>query len=177
LLDYIQTKEAVMKSKIRTLIIVLLSVMLLLVTTIPASAHTRRTPFNGTELWVEDLSLGEETYPAEGLYNVRGAVSLFSMTTSDPRVGGEDLITVNWNFKLVDPPVYVTGPMWGTFRISNAGGAWEGSFVGVRNKQGASYIYYIGKGTGGYKGLLLTLSIVRIDPDPSTTETVTGYIY
>jgi hypothetical protein len=166
-----------MKSKFRTLMIVLLAVMLLLATTIPASAHAKKTAFTGTELWVEDISLGQETYPAEGLYHVRGAVSRFTMTTSDPRIGGEDLVIVNWNFKLVDPPVFVTGPMWGTFRISNTGGAWEGNFVGMRNKQGASYIYYIGKGTGGYKGLLITLSIVRVDPDPTTTETIKGVIH
>ncbi len=165
-----------MKTRVRHLMIALLVLTLLLAGTIPASAHNK-TSFNGTEVWVEDISAGVETFPAEGLYHTRGAVSRFTMTTSDPRVGGEDLVTINWNFKLVDPPVYVTGPMWGTFRISNAGGAWEGSWVGVRNQQGASYIYYVGKGTGGYKGLVLTLSIVRIDPDPTATETIKGVLH
>jgi hypothetical protein len=68
-----------MKSKVRILMIFLLAVTLLLASTIPASANIKRTSFTGTEVWVEDVSPGVETYPDEGLYHVRGAVSRFTM--------------------------------------------------------------------------------------------------
>jgi hypothetical protein len=72
--------------------------------------------------------------------------------------------------------VYVTGPMWGTFRITNDGGYWKGAWVGYRDKRGYSYIDYVGTGGGGYAGLKLWLHIERLNPDPTTVETVTGYI-
>jgi len=150
---------------------------LLLLTAAPATAHVTRTPFTGTEVWVEDLDPGTEIAPPDsGLSKVRGAVSRFALEVSDPRVSGDDVATVNWNFKLVDEPVYVTGPMWGTFRITNDGGYWKGVWAGYRDKRGYSYMEFVGTGGDGYAGLKLRLHIERLNPDPTTVETVTGYI-
>lgn len=152
-------------------------VALLLVTAGPATAHVVKTPFTGTEVWVEDLDPGSEiALPDSGLSQIRGAKSRFTLEVSDPRVSGDDVATINWNFKLVDEPVYVTGFMWGTFRITNAEGYWKGAWVGYRDKRGYSYIDYVGTGGDGYAGLKLPLHLERLNPDPTTVETVTGHI-
>jgi hypothetical protein len=150
---------------------------LALLTAVPAVAHVVKTSFTGTDVWVEDSDPGTEIAPPDGGQSkVRGALSRFTLEVSDPRVSGDNTVTVNWNFKLVDPPVYVTGLMWGTFRITNAGGYWKGVWAGYRDKRGYSYIDYVGTGGADYAGLKLRLHIERLDPDPTTLETVTGYI-
>jgi hypothetical protein len=95
---------------------------------------------------------------------------------SDPRVTGDEVITINYNMKVVDPPVYITGRMWGTFRITNEGGYWEGTFTGLRDEQGYSYIEYVGSGGGGYAGLQIRVHDERLDPDPTALYHWTGYI-
>lgn len=152
-------------------------VALLLLTAGPANARVTKTPFTGTDLWVEDLDPGTETAPPDsGLSRVRGAVSRFALEVTDPRVSGDNKATVNWSSKVVDPPVYVSGRMWGTFRITNAGGYWKGVWAGYRDRRGFSYIDYVGMGGGGYADLKIRLHIERLNPDPTTVETVTGYI-
>ena len=154
----------------------LLVVALVLSTAGAATARAIKTPFTGTEVWVEDLEPGTERFLDHNLYLIRGNVARFTMEVSDPRVSGDDVVVINWNFKLVDPPVYGTGRMWGTFRITNAGGYWEGTWTGYRDERGFSYLELIGAGADGYAGLKLHMHIERLDPDPKTPETVTGYI-
>jgi hypothetical protein len=150
---------------------------LLLLTASPVTAHVIKTPFTGTDVWVEDTDPGTEIAPPDsGLSKVRGAVSRFALEVSDPRVSGDNRTVVNWNFKVVDPPVYVTGLMWGTFRIANENGYWKGVWAGYRDKRGYSYIDYVGTGGDEYAGLKLRLHIERLNPDPTAVETVTGYI-
>jgi hypothetical protein len=64
---------------------------------------------------------GTETFP-DGDYHMRGFIVVYNDITDDPRVSGQDTVVANWNFRLVPPPVFGTGPMWGTFHIENAGG-------------------------------------------------------
>jgi hypothetical protein len=150
---------------------------LLLLTAVPAAAHVIKTSFTGTDVWVEDLDPGTEIAPPDsGLSKVRGGISRFALEVSDPRARGDNRAVVNWNFKLVDPPVYVTGLMWGTFRITNENGYWKGVWAGYRDKRGYSYIDYIGTGGDEYTGLKLWLHIERLNSDPTAVETVTGYI-
>lgn len=149
---------------------------LLLIPAGEANARMVKTPVTGTETWVRDISLGRESYPDKNLYHVRDAVSIFAEQTSDLRVSGEGRVVINWNFKLVDPPVYGTGRMWGTFTISNANGNWEGTWTGVRAKNGFSYFKYEGQGYGAYKGMKLHLRLQRLTPDPTQPETIIGYI-
>lgn len=142
----------------------------------PAQARQVRTEFTGTEAFVADLSPGTETFPDKTLYHVRDAISVFAIQTTDPRVSGEDRVVIDWNFKMVDPPVFVTGRMWGTFTITNAGGYWAGNFTGVRDRKGYSYFKFEGKGYGDYKGMKLHMRIQRLTPDPTQPEEISGYI-
>ena len=60
--------------------------------------------------------------------------------------------------------------MWGTFRITNAGGYWKGVWAGYRDKRGYSYMEFVGTGGDGYAGLKLRLHLERLNPDPTTVE-------
>lgn len=149
---------------------------LVMVPTMQGSAKTVKTTFTGTDTLGRDIDPGKETFPDKNLYHVRNNVFTSLVEASDPRVSGEALYDFNCNFKLVDPPVYVTGRMWGTFKLSNADGYWEGIIEGVRIKNGYSYFKYVGHGKGAYKGLQLRMRYERLDPDPSVPGTLRGYI-
>jgi hypothetical protein len=96
---------------------------------------------------------------------------------SDPRVSGDEVITLNIDMKLVDDPdVWATGRMWGTFRITNGGGTWEGTWVGWRDTRGFSYIEYVGSGRGGYAGLYIRVHNRHLTTDWSIPFSWTGYI-
>jgi hypothetical protein len=107
---------------------------------------------------------------------LRDAQGVFTVVATDPRVSGDEVITINYDTKVVDAPVYITGRMWGTFRITNAGGYWEGTFTGVRDERGFSYIEYVGSGGEGYAGLHIRVHDERLDPDPTALYHWTGYI-
>lgn len=154
----------------------LVVIILLLCTTIRVEAQATVTTFTGTETYIEDLSYGEEWFPAGKNYHVRDAVSRFAVVATDPRVTGIDVVVINWNFKLVDPPVFATGPMRGTFVISNSGGTWEGTWTGVRDENGYSYFHYVGSGTGDYEGMKIFIYLERLTPDGSAPETMSGTI-
>ncbi len=149
---------------------------LVLMPTVQARARTVKTTFTGTDTVIRDINLGKETFPDINLYHIRDNVFITRIEVTDPRVSGEALIKMDANFKLVDPPVFVTGRMWGTFKLSNADGYWEGIIEGVRIKNGYSYFKYVGHGEGAYKGLQLRMRYERLDPDPSVPGTLRGYI-
>jgi hypothetical protein len=67
--------------------------------------------------------------------------------------------------------------MWGTFRIENEEGYWEGSWVGERTEvQGFSYIRGVLHGHGAYEGLQARAEYVRESPDPTAPFTVHGMV-
>jgi len=157
-------------------LLVLLAVTAILAVAGPVAAKATRTNFTATETWVEDISPGKEWYTGDGkVYHLREAQQLYSVEASDPRLSGEEIITLNLNMKVVDPPVYITGPMWGTFRITNADGDWAGTWRGVRDERGFAFIEYVGSGEGGYAGLHLRVHDERLNPDGDTLFW-TGYI-
>jgi hypothetical protein len=167
-----------MKRLFRLSVLVLALMAMLLVLAGPVAAKATKTEFTATENWVEDTSPGREWYtgPNNEIDHVRGSQGLFSVTASDPRVSGDEIITVNYDMKVVPAPVYITGPMWGTFRITNGGGTWKGTWVGWRDQRGFSYIEYVGSGGGGYAGLHIRVHDRRLNPDPTTPYSWTGYI-
>jgi hypothetical protein len=147
-----------------------------LVVTGTAGAAPPRTEFTGTEVYVAVLDFGTETFPGNNNYHVRGEVDLLSFTASDPRVTGENEVAINWNFQFVPEPVFVSGPMWGTFRLANDGGYWEGIWNGYRDTNGFSYFHFVGHGGDGYAGLQLMMNGERLTPDPTQPEHFSGVI-
>jgi hypothetical protein len=154
---------------------VLVVLVLLGVAAGPAAAGSK-TYFTAGECCETPLDLGEEFFP-DGRYHLRGASATFEFWADDPRLDNAiDQITINWNFVWMPEPVYVTGPMWGTFVITNEGGWWEGTWTGVREENGFSYFHFVGRGGGGYEGLQLRMRGERLDPDPTVPEVYHGYI-
>jgi len=115
-------------------VLILTLIATLLLVAGPVAAKATKTEFTATELYVEDLSPGKEWYTGKDgkNYYVRGSQMRFTVETTDLRVSGDEIITANDNFKLVDPPVYLIGRMWGTFYLTNEDGSWEGTWTGMR---------------------------------------------
>ena len=96
------------------------------------------------------------TADADGIWHVRDDyhADRCTVTTDDPRVTGARSST--WNFDLWGNPNAGVGAgvQWGTPRLENDGGAWEGRATGVVSLPGRGDIivnWY--RGTGGYEGL------------------------
>jgi len=166
--------ESMMKTRI-SLLIATVSVLLSLVGT--ASAAPSITEFTASDNFVGTLDPGIETFPGDNNYHIRGLVQKFMFTaSSDPRISGEIVVVINANFQFMPPPVLASGPMWGTFRISNASGYWEGTWSGSRKENGFSYFHLVGHGGDGYGSLEIKMDGERLTPDPTQPETYVGLI-
>ena len=138
-----------------------------------AVAGATRTEFTGHETPdPEDPGFPGEIFLADGNIHIRGMVTVYNMTTSDPRVGGRDEVTINVNF---DGSTF-SGRMWGTFRLSNPDGYWFGTWTGVRELNGFAYIRGTADGHGDYEGMRIFLDIQRLSPDPAFPEDISGYV-
>jgi hypothetical protein len=164
-----------MSTRVRSIMIVSILLVLLGVTAGPVAAGTKTfvTAYECCEIGEYP---GKEFFP-DGRYHLRGAGSSFDFWSDDPRLDdATNRITLNANFVWMPEPIFAAGRMWGKFVLSNDGGWWEGTWTGVREKNGFSYFHFVGKGGGGYEGLQLNIRGERLDPDPSVTEVYHGYI-
>jgi hypothetical protein len=159
----------------KRLLILVAGLIVLSILVAPVAARTIRTEYYGFEYFVGSLSPGRE-WVSGAVYHVRGAQEAYEDVVSDPRLCGDTLVTINANFQFADWPVIVYGPMWGTFRIDNDGGYWEGSWVGQRTEQGFSYIRGVGRGYGAYEGLQARVDYVRESPAFTDPFVVCGVV-
>ncbi len=89
-------------------------------------------------------------------YLIRGLVGAARITSTDPRLTGNALQTVNAQVLMADG----SGLVWGKLEIqADAGGVWEGSFEGktgpTSSGQWVTTLKLVGHGTGGgIEGLL-----------------------
>jgi hypothetical protein len=94
------------------------------------------------------------TQDPNGTWQVRDLTVECVDSTDDPRVSGTH--TATWNMDVwgaLDQGAGA-GVQWGTVRLDNAGGAWEGQLSGVASLPGRGDIIAIWyKGTSGYAGL------------------------
>jgi hypothetical protein len=166
-----------MNKRIFTLQVAALMLIVLSILVAPVAARTLRTEYEGVELYVEPLLPGRQWISEDGVLHIRGGQEAYEDQVDDPRLCGDTVVTLNVNFHFADPPVMVYGPMWGTFRIDNDGGYWEGSWVGERTElQGFSYIRGVLHGHGAYEGLQARAEYVRESPDPTAPFVVHGVI-
>jgi len=143
----------------------------------PVAAGTIRTEYEGFEYYVESVAPGWQWVSEDGVLHIRGGQEAYRDEVGDARISGDVLVTLNANFHFADAPVKVYGPMWGTLRIDNDGGYWEGSWVGKRTEsQGFSYIRVVMRGHGDYEGLQARAEYVRESPDPVALFAVHGEI-
>jgi hypothetical protein len=161
----------------KQLFVLVAGLMALSILAAPVQAGTSRTDYEGLEYYVGPLSPGRQWISEDGVLHIRGGQEAYLDEVDDPRLCGDTVITLNANFHLADPPVFVYGPMWGTFRIENEEGYWEGSWVGERTElQGFSYIRGVLHGHGAYEGLQARAEYVRESPDPTASFAVHGVV-
>jgi hypothetical protein len=92
-----------------------------------------------------EVEAGTETQVGDVL-QTRGLVFTDEMAMSDPRVSGAG--TGTWN---QDAYAGDVGISWGTYRLENKAGAWEGTFTSADGPVAASSGFLVGE--GGYEGL------------------------
>jgi hypothetical protein len=110
------------------------------------ASPTAAVHVTGTETLHSDITVPPGDV-VDGVMQIRGIHATTDEVSSDPRVSGTGTIVGN-----VD--VYgMHGPQWGTFRIENEGGAWEGTWRGViyggTVDTGTAWLV----GSGDYEGL------------------------
>jgi hypothetical protein len=104
------------------------------------------TRVTGTEL-VSDIVSGPTT-TVDGIRQMRGLTATATDTMDDPRVSGTGAIVGNWD------GYGDVGTQWGTYRLENADGAWEGTWRGVIwNRGGVTEHTMWLTGSGAYEGL------------------------
>ncbi len=159
-------------------ILAILVMALLLLTVVPGvvQAAPTKTAFTGTDQFLYDIYYGDESFADDGTYQIRNGLSVALLTTTDPRLNGEYTFTFNADFQFMPEPVFVMGPMWGTFHLENDGGIWEGTYTGYRDELGQSRFKYVVTGYEGYAGLRFKMFYKRLDADPSVPALVSGAI-
>jgi hypothetical protein len=84
---------------------------------------------------------------AGDVVRMRGVVATTVDTMNDPRVTGKGTI------RGANDSYGVVGPQWGTYRLENADGAWEGAWTGALwNTGNASHVTAWLVGSGAYEG-------------------------
>jgi hypothetical protein len=142
----------------------------LLFTAAPASAGAPKTDFNLQESCAPAPEIGP-VKTVGGRIIMRDLLLTCAITADDPRLVGTEVLTFNVNFDLDT----FSGPMWGTFVITNEGGGWEGVMVGKRNPDGSSFGNSIAHGFGDYEGLIAKWTMQHA-ADPYAPFVAVGYI-
>ena len=85
----------------------------------------------------------------------RGLIYQGEVLSSDGRVVGYDTSILNFNWIKGGGPWDYEARMWGTWRIDNADGSWEGTWTGSRGPGDTAVhiIDAVGRGSGAYEGL------------------------
>jgi hypothetical protein len=99
------------------------------------------------------FDFGTITTDSRGVQHARGGTFACTQTVNDPRVSGAYAAT--WNLDWWGTSDRSNGALvqWGTVRLVNAGGVWEGRATGVYSTDRGDIIATWYKGIGGYAGL------------------------
>jgi hypothetical protein len=119
-----------------------------------AVAQRTRTEYQGTQTFVELMPAGRQWTtgnPGNLIVHIRNRPELFVDETDDPRMSGETLLIANANLRVRLPEGFF-GPAWGTIRITNLDGSWEGTWV-ARISGFRITTQAVLRGLGEYEGL------------------------
>jgi hypothetical protein len=105
----------------------------------------------------EDCDLAESahatmTTDSDGTVRFREGWFDCVVTNNDPRIAGIAHYTLDMD-RYGTSGTDATQVMWGTIRIENEGGAWEGDYEGVYTSESGDVFTVLYTGTGGYEGL------------------------
>ena len=139
-------------SIVKILCVLLVAASALTMAAAPARHQPRVTHFLGTEQFTGFPDPQPGTIKEVGGKTIaKGLVIYFVDSESDPRVSGD--VTANVNYVYNGPPIFGTGPIWGTETITNSEGKWSVSFIGYQGVNCQTNIHAWGKGGGQYEGL------------------------
>jgi hypothetical protein len=108
---------------------------------------------SGTEV-VSVQTYGASVRAVDGVTQMRGVVATSVDTMNDPRVTGTGVIHgENDSYQGENDSDGSVGPQWGTYRLENAEGAWEGTWTGALWGSGmVSDVTAWLVGSGAYEG-------------------------
>ena len=115
------------------------------------TAAAEVTPVGGTAT-CPTWDPGSGTTVADGYQEFRDGTLECTVTASDPRVSGAERGSP-WSTNMWGKTDNVAMVQWGTLRLENAGGAWEGTGSGVYSSDRGDIVASWYRGTGGYAGL------------------------
>ena len=95
--------------------------------------------------------------------------------SNDPRVTGT--VTYSWNYDMWGSGIEFAHVQWGSGRLENAGGAWEGTLTGSFSTKNGDVILFWFEGTGGYEGLSYGMWAVLPTAEAGWTYPVKGIIF
>jgi len=110
----------------------------------PSTDGTGAEYVTGTEVLGVSIAGADET--VGDVEKVRLRTLATTDTMNDPRVTGKGTVQFNGDFW---GPI---GTEWGTFRLENAGGAWEGEWTGASWNSGPTDVTAWLAGSGDYEG-------------------------
>ena len=118
---------------------------------------------------------GTETVATDGTRQSRGWILTCFDTSNDPRVTGT--VTYSWNYDMWGSGIEFAHVQWGSGRLENAGGAWEGTLTGSFSTKNGDVILFWFEGTGGYEGLSYGMWAVLPTAEAGWTYPVKGIIF
>ncbi len=139
-----------------------------------AGAAAKRTYFTGTETVGGITDPGEWITDGSKIY-IANLTQSTAESASDPRISGEGTITAN----AVWDAVTLTGPIWGTIRIENNYGSWNGYWQGTRSSESAGVktsIVATAEGSGAYEGLVARWNYTGVNVDQTGQLSSSGFI-
>jgi hypothetical protein len=143
---------------------ILLAIVLLLVSGLPASAKTTSTPFTGScSFLAEPPSPDVKMWQTgQNELHLRNEIQAMNCQFSDPRLDGVYLAVINWDVKeYSDPFYYILGHDYGQMSLAEENGdlLWEG----IRNTFYTGPWAFSGQvvwhGRGAYAGLKVMADI------------------
>jgi hypothetical protein len=126
------------------------------------AAPAREAPFTATEVatWV---NFGTALDNGTNLLMLNARASAV-VTASDPRVAGTGTVICSgiWHTSKV-------GLLWGSFRLVNIGGTWDGYWQGTNSLENGHVLTSVGmtaEGSGVYQGLVFRATSTAVDSGP-----------
>lgn len=126
----------------------------------PAETYGSFTIVRGTETF--KIGDGGTLSTTNGMMNGRDLPVVSVDTTNDPRVNGTATGPWNVDFSVMASGLPQAGIDWGTRRLENEDGAWEGPFLGAVFPGPRDEITFWLKGSGAYEGLTYYMHIGAI---------------
>jgi hypothetical protein len=145
-----------MKKHIALAFVLVALIALLLVPMQDATAQAAFYPCNPMFIPTGIVDPGAWTYPG-GNIHVRGMVSRYQQTASDPRCTGLNTSVTNANWDAAG-----VGPMWGTFNMvleEDGLNGWEGTWTGMSYADGSRSLHVEGRGYGELEGWRVLVDI------------------